>query len=203
MHCLAPAGVSNTSKWKQSVPDCIALSSCLIDSSSVVTRSDWPGECTLSPCDWPVSVRAGGSCSRGATRPGPGTQGRFKAIINIHEYMSGSAVHTWITCCVSTFLGCTLTFTSDEQGQLSGVRLSAGSYEHDNLVMCVFRNVSTVDEDHQVSLQEFGFTSTCLQTTWRHLKPDATCHSSPSTDVNFSVVKYTYRSTHTHTHTFI
>lgn len=55
-----------------------------------------------------------------------------------------------------------LTFTSDEQGQLSGVRLSAGSYEHDNLVMCVFRNVSTIDEHHQVSLQEFGLTSTRL-----------------------------------------
>ena len=61
------------------------------------------------------------------------------------------------------------TFTSDEQGELSGVRLSAGSYEHDDLIMCVFGNVSTVDEDDQVSLQEFGLTSTCLQTSKDHL----------------------------------
>lgn len=155
------------------MPDCIPLSSCLIDSSSVATRSDWPGECTLLPCDWPVSVRAGGSCSRGATRPGPGMQGRFKAVINIHEYMSGSTAHACIACCFSTFLSYThthtLTFTSDEQSQLSGVRLSAGSYEHDNLVVCVFGNVSAIDEDHQVSLQEFGFTSTCLQAARRNL----------------------------------
>lgn len=36
--------------------------------------------------------------------------------------------------------------------------------------MRVFGNVSTVDEHHQVSLQEFGLTSTCLQTTEGQLK---------------------------------
>lgn len=106
MYCLAPTCISNTSKWKQSVPDCIPLSSCLIDSSNVVTRSDWPGDCTLSPCDWPVNVRAGGNCRRGATLPGPGTQGRFKAAINIHGDMT-DRVHTLITRCFSTFLSLT------------------------------------------------------------------------------------------------
>lgn len=58
----------------------------------------------------------------------------------------------------------TRTFTSDEQGQLSGVRLPAGLDEHDDLVVSVFGNVSTVDEHHQVSLQEFGLAPTRLQT---------------------------------------
>ncbi|KAF3839776.1 hypothetical protein F7725_018493 [Dissostichus mawsoni] len=43
---------------------------CLIDSSSVLTRSEGLGK-GRPPCDWQVSVRAGGNCSRGATRPGP------------------------------------------------------------------------------------------------------------------------------------
>lgn len=109
VQCFAPACIFNTSKWKQSVPDCIPLSSCLIDSSTVVTLSDWPAD-SLSPCDWPVSVRAGGNCSRGATRPGPGTQGRFKAVINIHREKKG-AVRSCIACCFSSFVSLCHTHT--------------------------------------------------------------------------------------------
>lgn len=151
------------------MPDCIPLSSCLIDSSSVVTRSDWPDDCGLFPCDWLVSVRAGGNCSRGATRPGPVIQGQFKAVINIHRNMPRQCAdldHTLL----QQFQTDRHTFTFNKQGQLSGVRLSAGSYEHDNLVMCVFRNVSAIDEHYQVSLQEFGLTSTCLQNNTGSLK---------------------------------
>lgn len=74
--------IPSTSKWKERVPDCIPLSSCLIDSSSVTTRSDGPGECDCS--DWSLNVRAEGNCNKGATRPGPVIQGQFKDAINIH-----------------------------------------------------------------------------------------------------------------------
>lgn len=56
----------------------------------------------------------------------------------------------------------THTSSSNKQGQLSGVWLSAGPYEHDDLVVCVFRNVSAVDEHNQVSFHESRLTSTGL-----------------------------------------
>lgn len=68
-----------------------------------------------------------------------------------------------LSLCLSHCLSLSLTFTPDKQGQLSGVWLSARFYEHDNLVMCVFRNVSTIDEDNQVSLLEFRLTSARLE----------------------------------------
>jgi len=55
------------------------------------------------------------------------------------------------------------TFASDEQGELAGVGLAAGLYKHDHLVMRVFRNVSTVDQHHQVSLQQLWLASPRLQ----------------------------------------
>lgn len=75
------------------MPDCVPLSSCLIDSSSVMTRSDGLDDCGWSPCDWSVSERAGGNCNRGATRPEPGIQGQFKVVINIHTTMSRQRAH--------------------------------------------------------------------------------------------------------------
>lgn len=83
------------------MPDCIPLSRCLIDSSSVMTRSDGLDGCCWSACDWSVSLRVGGNCNRGATRPGPGIQGQFKAVINIPTLCQDS-VHALITCCFST-----------------------------------------------------------------------------------------------------
>lgn len=99
----APICILNTSKWKQSEPVCIPLSSCLMDSSSVGGRSDGPGERGFSSCGWMLSVRVGSECSRGVPRPGPVLEGQFKAVINIHWNMT-DRVHTWITCCLSTFV---------------------------------------------------------------------------------------------------
>jgi len=84
------------------VPDCIPLSSCLIDSSNVLTCSKWPEGCGMFSCDWSVSVRAGSRCSRGVARPEPGFQGQFKAVLNIHanttEHISGSFAISALFC---------------------------------------------------------------------------------------------------------
>lgn len=80
----------NTSKWKHSVPDWIPLSSCLIDSSSVVTCSVWQGDFGLSSCGSLGSVRAGGNWRTGAARPGPGMQGRAKVGIKMHRNAAAS-----------------------------------------------------------------------------------------------------------------
>jgi len=74
--CLCVSSIQGpaTSKWKDSVPDCSPLSSCLMESSRVLARSTCPGDEGLSACDWPVSERAGGNWSRGGTRPGPAVQ---------------------------------------------------------------------------------------------------------------------------------
>lgn len=93
-------GILSTSKWKERVPDWIPLSSCLIDSSSVTTRSDGPDECDCS--DWSLNVRAEGNCNKGATRPGPGTQGQFKDAINIHA--AGPSSHCTSSRCGTFYL---------------------------------------------------------------------------------------------------
>lgn len=130
------------------MPDCVPLSSCLMDSSSVTTFPDGPDECRRSVADWSGSVRAEGSCScsSGATRPGPGTQGQR---VGLHTLLGLGAARTH-------------TSSSDKQGQLSGVGLPAGPYEHDHLVVRVFGDVSAVDQHDQVSFHERGLASTSL-----------------------------------------
>lgn len=77
------------------MPDCVPLSSCRMDSSSVTTFSSDPDECGLSVGDWSGSVRAEGSCSRGATRPGPGTQGQRLRLHNQPgRHVDGTETHT-------------------------------------------------------------------------------------------------------------
>lgn len=89
----APICILNTSKWKQSEPVCIPLSSCLMDSSSVGGRSDGPGERGFSSCGWMLSVRVGSECSRGVPRPGPVLEGQFKACNKYSLKHDGQSAH--------------------------------------------------------------------------------------------------------------
>lgn len=147
---------------------------CLSPAVSLIPPGSWPAltdQVTVVCLPVVGCWVSGREVTAGGVPPGQDLEYKDGSRVPLIFIETRQTVCTLGPCAASALFSprSTPTFSSDEQGQFSGVWLSAGSYEHDNLIMCVFRNVPTIYEHHQVSLQEFGLTATCLQTVIKNL----------------------------------